>query len=238
MKYIHKGFTLVELMVAIGLMVLLMGVVVTIFSSSSEVMALAEAKMGIYQNARAAFDLMARDITNMTGTPLAPNEVLNINNPNAGGLLLTFHTVTSWIDGNTQRTGAAMVQYTLIPSRTFNSQPLFSLQRTIIPADNPSNPITDVFAEFLVPPYVINMDPLPDTDNPAPTMNIPFLTEFFTHNNNETANWSINNGAANPPGDTKLPTLPPAVRITMTLTDEFMRARRTLSRVIWIPRGQ
>ncbi|MBI3097464.1 MAG: type II secretion system protein [Planctomycetes bacterium] len=67
----QKAFTLIELIVAIGLMIILVGAVAMIFYRCVEVFKVAEARTIIYTNARAACDKIAQDLA---GTlPITPN---------------------------------------------------------------------------------------------------------------------------------------------------------------------
>lgn len=60
-----RGFTLIELMVAIGLATILVGTVAMIFYGSTDIFKTSESRITIYGNARAAMDVMARDISSM-----------------------------------------------------------------------------------------------------------------------------------------------------------------------------
>lgn len=66
----QSGFTLLELLVAIALMVFLMGLIVQIFLTSTQVFNRAKAKTEIYQNARYAMDRMGKEINNCISTEL------------------------------------------------------------------------------------------------------------------------------------------------------------------------
>lgn len=60
----NAGFTLMELLVAVGLMVILMTAIVLIFHRSTDVMKIQDARINIYENARAALDTIANDMQN------------------------------------------------------------------------------------------------------------------------------------------------------------------------------
>lgn len=60
----NAGFTLMELLVAVGLMVILMTAIVMIFYRSTDVMKIQDARINIYGNARAALDILGSDIQN------------------------------------------------------------------------------------------------------------------------------------------------------------------------------
>ncbi len=60
----RSGFTLMELLVAVSLMVFLMTIVVQVFMTSTDIFNRAKAKTEIYQNARYALDRMGKEINN------------------------------------------------------------------------------------------------------------------------------------------------------------------------------
>ena len=107
----QPGFTLIELMVSVALMLILVGAVIMVFSSSSEVFTAAEAKMSIHQNARVAMELMARelasattdivdptfiDTTNGFGTPPGSGSESDPNvRPNANRMWITTPSTTA-----------------------------------------------------------------------------------------------------------------------------------------------
>ena len=66
------GFTTVELMVAVGLMVVLIGSIVSVFSRSTEVFQRAVGLTEIAQNSRAALEILGREIAG--SRPLLSNE--------------------------------------------------------------------------------------------------------------------------------------------------------------------
>lgn len=229
MKKKNNGFTLIELMVSVGLMVLLLGIVFNIFTSTSEVVTRTEATMEMFQNARVIFDIMSQDFTNAREIAVFDNMTTLSDSKN----ILTLITTTSWIDKNTnkQTIGSAEVTYSLKKTREFASKKLYYLQRKIKDVDEENAP--NVIGEYLVAPDA--------TDN---NRNIPFYVEAYKYNSLSTypetnSKWK-NEGTLdkeNENGNEKYK-IPPAVRVTMTLADEFLRNRQTFSRVFWIPQGK
>ncbi len=132
------GFTLMELLVAVGLMVILITAVVVVFVKSTQVFRKAESLMEIFQNARAAIGTVGREVAG--SFPIdSNNQEFIIANPRSGAgtgtalqweltsgsvnwtipLVVTI-TQTAWVDpppvGNTAAPrviGAAKVLYRL-----------------------------------------------------------------------------------------------------------------------------
>lgn len=227
MKKKNNGFTLIELMVSVGLMVLLLGIVFNIFTSTSEVVTRTEATMEMFQNARVIFDIMSQDFTNAREITVFDNMTTLSDSKD----ILTLITTTSWIktenNTQTQTIGSAEVTYSLKMTREFESKKLYYLQRKIKDVDEENAP--NVIGEYLVAPDA--------TDN---NRNIPFYIEAFIYkssndSSNDSSEWENKKEPEKENGKYKIP---PAVRVTMTLADEFLRNRQTFSRVFWIPQGK
>lgn len=131
----RRGFTLMELLVAVTLMVFLMTIVVQIFLTSTDVFNRAKAKTEIYQNARYALDRMGKEINNCLSMELGNQDFRmgaprGSNSPYWFGAGTTFPTTddidgfpvsapflvmitsTSWIDSTgKQVVGSAKVVY-------------------------------------------------------------------------------------------------------------------------------
>ncbi|MFC1587628.1 PilW family protein [Planctomycetota bacterium] len=81
--YKHStGFTLVELMVAVGLMVILIGSVVFVFAQTSTIFRQSGARMEIYQNARISIDKIEESLV----------AALPISDPNQHFILVNMYT--------------------------------------------------------------------------------------------------------------------------------------------------
>lgn len=128
------GFTLMELLVAIALMVFLMSIVVQIFITSTEVFNRAKAKTEIYQSARYALDRMGKEINNCLSMELG-NQDFRVGAPRGSNVpywygvktsfsatdddgmpvtapYLVLITSTSWVDSSgKQVVGSAKVAY-------------------------------------------------------------------------------------------------------------------------------
>lgn len=63
-----RGFTLVELLVAVTLMVILTGTITFVFLRAQQIFVQMEARVQVYQYARFAFDQMERDLANAVAT--------------------------------------------------------------------------------------------------------------------------------------------------------------------------
>jgi type II secretory pathway pseudopilin PulG len=64
----QSGFTLVELVIAIGLMLIITLQLSLVFNSARAIVTAADAMVQVYENARAALDIMERDIANIQKT--------------------------------------------------------------------------------------------------------------------------------------------------------------------------
>jgi prepilin-type N-terminal cleavage/methylation domain-containing protein len=66
-----RGFTLIELLIAIALMMILITAITMIFVNTTEVVAVQEARMTVYTNARYAMDTIRNDLMGMTSVNAA-----------------------------------------------------------------------------------------------------------------------------------------------------------------------
>lgn len=132
----RAGFTLMELLVAVGLMVILITAVVVVFVKSTQVFRKAESLMEIFQNARAAIGTVGREVAG--SFPIDSNNqefiIANPRNPatgtalrwgdvtGSGGVtwtvpLVVTITQTAWVDSSVATAprvvGAAKVLYRL-----------------------------------------------------------------------------------------------------------------------------
>jgi len=213
MKQKYNGFTLIELMVSVALMLIIIGMTMVIFNSTSTTFTVAEAKVDIMQNARLALDTIAKDIAN--ATEISGNTITTV----------ASYWVKKKNSTTTEKfTGKVKISYSTPEAISFNGNQLYFLYRKIQNEDldtnqyemlnaddNTKKSSTSTIAEYLVRP-------------------IDF--EFFLHSGNKDTDWE--EAQLGFPNGTELP---PLVRVTITVTDEHMNACRTLSRTIWIPKG-
>ena len=207
-------------MISVVLMLVLVTSVVMVFTHSSEVFSISESKMEVYQNARAAFELITRELTsadNATGlSGYTTFTGFSFANPGSVGTNLTifqFKTNTSWSGTSGRESGTAVVEYYL--KRMIKYPKLWELKRKVIPAGTSSAVVDNILAQYL----------------PYSTSSIKIGYFEYVGSNwvyREPANHSINVG--NP--------LPSAIRITINFTDKLQRVTRTLSKTVWIPKGQ
>lgn len=78
----NKGFTLVEVVITIGLTALLMGVIITFMTNSIAQYAKTEARSSLLNEAQAGLDLIGNDIR-LSGSADANNRISDDNAPNA-----------------------------------------------------------------------------------------------------------------------------------------------------------
>lgn len=79
----HQGFTLIELMIALALGLFITGVTISIVVGNRQTFRVAENQARMMENARSAFELIARDLRAAAGNPCGANRVTN-NLTNAG----------------------------------------------------------------------------------------------------------------------------------------------------------
>jgi len=131
-----RGFSLVELMIALALGLFLTGVAVNIVVSNRQVFRTTENLSRMQENARSAFELMARDIRAAGGNPCGTSIVVNVLNTPAGNWW------SNWGAGSVigYENGVAPAGYGT-PAQT---APAFA---TIVPANN-LTPNTDAILLF------------------------------------------------------------------------------------------
>jgi hypothetical protein len=84
----HGGFTLIELLISIALMMILIVAITMIFVSTTETVAIQDARMTVYTNARYALDTMENDLLGAFGLnePLRPGQAAGASGSTAGGV--------------------------------------------------------------------------------------------------------------------------------------------------------
>ncbi|BBM88136.1 PilW family protein [Candidatus Uabimicrobium amorphum] len=225
-RKLQKGFTLIELLVAVSLMLILMGAIVIIFSRSTQLFNLSEANMNIFQNARVAFDLMAKELASSRGN-------LQINPTQATPAeqsLLSFRSVITFDGASGPETGLANISYRIIPLEGSDNQRWVLLRNFIVPAIDDPNlddpniaPVVanaravgnDVMCEFIAAPR----------NGAIPGISFDFASYFDDTSPGGNDRWDIltvNNGNVD------------AVRVRMDVTDSQSRVTHTVSRVFWV----
>lgn len=214
------GFTLIELLISVVLMVMLVGIVVMVFSHASEVMSTSEAKMEVYQNARAAFELMARDLS---GVQVSASQQLSMKTPVETATIteyfLNFTTIASWREGGTAHSGTANIRYRLAP---VGATGLVNLERRLTPM---TGGVAGTAQPNLLAQYVHN------------TGQLRFNIEFYNPTSNAFERPDATGSNSCFDNTTTARRVPPAIRVSMDLRDRRGKVVRTFSRVIWIATG-
>src|SRR5689334_25000866 len=83
----EAGFTLIELLISIALMMILIVAITMIFVNTTNTVAIQEARMTVYTNARYALDIMENDLLGAFGlnAPLQPGQKAGGPSGTAGG---------------------------------------------------------------------------------------------------------------------------------------------------------
>jgi type IV pilus assembly protein PilW len=104
---LQQGFTLVELMIAMLLGLFIIGGVISLFVSNSQTYRTTEAMSYIQESSRTAFELLARDIRQASGTICGnQNRIANVLN-NTGAWWLNWVGLTGYA-GDTEATAVAI----------------------------------------------------------------------------------------------------------------------------------
>ena len=205
-----RGFTLVELLVSVVLMLILVGAVVEVFRHTSNAVSQAESTMEVYQNARAIFELISRDLASVqvgNGQNLILRQVANNID------FLEFHTITSWLRNGIEESGLARIAY-----RAQRKNNRWTLYRLVTPQGDPGPLGMDVLGQYLAtdgggnPSIRVEYFDTGVSRFKAPDASHPNFT--FDENN-----------------------LPSALRISMLVTDRHGRITRPFSRVISVATG-
>lgn len=80
---LSRGFSLVELMIAIVLGLIVMGGVVSIFVANRQAFRVSENVARVQENARVAFELLSRDLREAGGNPCGTKQIANVLNNSA-----------------------------------------------------------------------------------------------------------------------------------------------------------
>lgn len=207
MRNKQRGFTLVELLVAVTLMVILIGAIVLIFDRSTKIFTTSEANMTVMQNVRVAFDSMAKELAGAQAGSIAAIPTSTADTQT----LLTFQSIISVEDV----TGLGTIEYLIIAVNNSNNQRWrlfrkFSLEKP----DGTTLAGQDILCQFIHAPR----------NGVAP--GIDFAIATFLKDENRwkipaTADDITSGGVG-------------AVRVKMDVTDIKTRLVRTVSRIFWI----
>jgi prepilin-type N-terminal cleavage/methylation domain-containing protein len=222
------GFTLIELLISVVLMVILVGVVVVVFVNTSEVMTASEAKMEVYQNARAVFEIMARD---MAGIQVSTFRGMGIRQPTvystvysntSGEYFVGFFTIGSWRQPSGAGSGTAEIEYRLRSTGSAGLG-LVNIERALTYTNSVGTLVTTT---NLLGQYVNNTGGA-----------LRFRIEYY----NKDPAFPPVNRFIEPPTTLRFfqtsATVPSAIRISMDLRDRRTKVVRSFSRVIWIATG-
>lgn len=216
----YYGFTLIELIVSVALMLILVGAVIMIFKDSSEVFSMADAKMSVYQNGRIALDLMARELTSLDNSKVGGAEhPLIIRNPTEDDdqEILNFRTTTSWVAADGSRwSGTATIRYYL---KLENE--MWNLMREVT-ANGATN--AEVLAQHI----------------PKNANSVRMACIEYKNDNDASKVWVYTqptSGTSKTYNSNSNPRMPDAVRMTIEFTDSQRRVTRTVSRLVWLPKS-
>lgn len=116
-----RGFTLIEMMLAIGVLALILAMLASSFSAVAHSKVHAEGRLMVDREGRALLWQMTREVTNAVQTPYAPSNVALIGNGHMGnGKAVDTITLSTFSGGHrraiTGMTPESIVTYNLTPN--------------------------------------------------------------------------------------------------------------------------
>jgi type II secretory pathway component PulJ len=243
MKKKQSGFTLVELMVAVTLMIILVGAIAMVFTRAAEIATISDARHKIYNNARVAMDLMWKDLQALLPVD-GGNQQFSIRNGGGDHIStandqISFHSTVFDSDGNLR---VAKVTYRLEKDPDSERQntlrtgrPLYILRRVLQATDGTS--LKNIAGATITPAdvcmYVIslNFEYRIETGTNAGTFTNNVAAVFKADGSDPIGDSPPKSGDLNDP-NMRIS----AVRVTMRIVeDNAERQERVISRVIWLP---
>lgn len=256
MRSYRNRFTLLELLIAMGLMMILMLAIISIFSTAMDIFNKSKAKMEVYQNARTTLNMMERDLlgtmpytTNGTSiqefrvtvdangrpnTPADPPDPAEIP-------FLAFATNTAYIDPGTppvpprRLIGPIYVEYVMEGGpAAFPYYQIRRKTRRLLPIPRA------LISEEAISQFILPLDTsggIPGTSG-QPSLKIEAITSLDTNPLNvdpSTAFVQAPFPVWHTPSVATSPFLPRALRISMDMIDPQNRECRTINSTFWIP---
>lgn len=250
MRRFQNRFTLLELLIAMGLMVLLMLAVISIFATAMDIFNKSKAKMEVYQNARTAIDILERDLLGMFNYSSGIQEFVLTVDANSRPIIPPFpptptdppflafaanSTYISTAGGTTRRLfGPIYIEYLVEGSSLPQNFPFYELRRRVKKVTMPR----DVISEEAIAQFILPLDTsggIPGTSG-QPNLKVEVITALTPTGAVEPT--YISGGTVIPWHNTATPTesfLPRGLRITMDMIDPQNRECRTISSTFWIP---
>lgn len=236
-----RGFTLIELMISLSLMIIIVGALVVIFNGVTGMMTTTEHRMFIFQNARAGLNNLAKDLKNTQDSTDHTFTIINPQDSTSPHLLMKFLSTTSFMNSSSDNvvpeviTSEARILYYLEEKNE-----RWTLKRHIVDAiakDSSGISVADpdpvnvsyehTLANDIVCQFIAEED-FGGTIRPS------FQIDYFFFNSD---NGNINvvrptrvafTNEVNDP----LTKFPFAIRLNVDITDDRGRLTRTFSRVI------
>lgn len=234
------GFSLLELLVALSLMIIIVGATVTIFMGASKILNTTEEKMFIFQNARAAFDIISKDLRNAQDVD---QFLLTIQNPvdtTSPQLLMKFLTTTSWVNSNDD-TGNIITGETRIYYYLEKRNNKWNLKRHLVEsnekagafAQDPPDPINKSFDRTLTNDIMCQFI---NEANVSGTVLPSFSIDYFFFDTNDPQNLLVEKPVGSfvfdSSSDAPEKKFPFALRINIDITDDSQSTIRTFSKTI------
>ncbi|MGR3173350.1 MAG: prepilin-type N-terminal cleavage/methylation domain-containing protein [Candidatus Scalindua sp.] len=213
----RSAFTLVELVVAISLAAMIMLITAMIFKQASSAFSQSDARSEVYQNVRAAFDIIKRDISGAT---------LNTNYE----LFKAFNNINAGDYSTIEAKGGSDILVFLSSTPNSNNQPIALITYYLIDNNNLNILCKDEIKDANILNYSIaSFDPNSSTRYEL-GLNVKTLQFRFRKGVNWYDSWdSTGTNTA------QKYMLPDAVEVKMTISDMRNRYTETSTAIISIP---
>ncbi len=213
-----NAFTLIELIVAIALASILILITAMIFKQASSAFSQSDARSEVYQNVRAAFDIIKRDISGAT---------LNTNYE----LFKSFDNVNANDYSSIEAKGGSDILVLLSSTPNSNNQPIALITYYLIDDNNLNILCKDeIKSTNILNSSIASFDPDSSTRYEL-GLNVKTLQFRFRKGGNWYDSWdSTGTNTA------QKYLLPDAVEVEMTISDTLNRYTRTSTTIISIPR--
>jgi prepilin-type N-terminal cleavage/methylation domain-containing protein len=205
----RRGFTLVEMMVAVGLMTIIVAVAAQVFKETTDIFTVTTSRVEIYQNARAILDKIETDLR-MAFIDAAGNRFYGTGNPTADPPNRMANTDVLWF-------------YTYSDFFSNEATPkVYRSHEAYYYLDDTGENNTGILRKAVDPGFGASFAADDYKQLGFNVANLQF--EYFDEDGDSSGTWDASTSK----------TLPVAVKVTIALQDSTGREKQTLVRIIHI----